>query len=442
MFYQFMDWIATYIECTLALAVVVQVGGVKPKGGKYFASLLLCAMVNFVLVTMLNGVSAFSFITPIVMIAFLFFVSGFMSYGKAVLRAASSIIVVFLILAVGYIWMISFCLIYGGEFQEAFRQFMTPSPLRVLYLVLDKTSDVIVYCIVKKHLYRLSQLKNRWLGFLFVVSAFTYILTQYIMRIVLSNDIYSMRQVSILSFSALLLFFVVFSILLLSISSRDQERAKQLMLQKTDQLMERNYQVLHEDLQENAKRMHDFHHHLRAIFGMAERANNKEIQEYVNSLLEISYRDVKLCHSGNDVIDAVINCSAAEAYRHHIKFQYDISLCSELHQISRVDLCAALGNQVENALEACKKVSNTQDRFVNINIRQKNGFLIICVMNSVKSSPFSEDGQLVSTKDQKEFHGLGIKSIQETVNKYNGYLKNYCENKIFVSEALFCISTV
>ena len=30
--------------------------------------------------------------------------------------------------------------------------------------------------------------------------------------------------------------------------------------------------MLHEDMKENAKRLHDFHHHLKAILGLAEAA--------------------------------------------------------------------------------------------------------------------------------------------------------------------------
>ena len=77
--------------------------------------------------------------------------------------------------------------------------------------------------------------------------------------------------------------------------------------------MEQNYRQLHEDLRENARRVHDFHHHLRAILGMAENQNDQQVSQYIRELLEISYHDIQLCRSGSGIIDAVINCSAAEA---------------------------------------------------------------------------------------------------------------------------------
>ena len=251
-----------------------------------------------------------------------------------------------------------------------------------------------------------------------------------------------MRQASIIAFLVLLLFFLMFSILLLTISSRDQERAQRLVLQQTGRLMEKNYQVLHHDLQENARRIHDFHHHLQAILNFAEQAGDVKNQEYVQSLLEVSYRDVRLCNSGNDIIDAVINCSAAEAARSQIEFHYDVDLSSSLSQISPIDLCAVLGNQMENALDACKKISKAQDRFVQVSIRQNKNFVVIQVTNSAYRNPFTANGRLLTDKDNPEFHGLGLKSIQDTVDKYDGYLTNSYENHRFQSEVLLCFSTV
>ena len=149
-----------------------------------------------------------------------------------------------------------------------------------------------------------------------------------------------------------------------------------------------------------------------------------------------------MCSCGNDIIDAVINCSAAEAARSHIDFHYNVELSSSLSQISPIDLCAVLGNQVENALDACKKIPDSQRRFIQVSIRQNKGFVVIQVINSAYRNPFTADGRLVTNKEDPEFHGLGLKSIQDTVDKYNGYLTNSYEDHQFQSEALLCFSTI
>ena len=442
MIYQIADWAATFIECLILLLSVIQITGKKWGNHNFYIPVYAVALVNTLLVAFINSIKTFSFITPLISIAYLLCVSWFFTKGTLILRAASCIMTLFVILAVGYIWMIFVCILHGGRFEEAFLDFMTPGPLRCLYLTLDKASDIVLYLIFRKRLHRLSTLKNRWLVSLLIDSAFAYGVTQYLMNAILSHDVYTMRQASIVSFLVLLLFFLVFSLLLLTISSRDQERAQRLVLQQTDRLMEKNYQTLHQDLQENAKRLHDFHHHLQAILGLAEQAGDQKTEEYVQSLLDVSYRDVRMCSCGNDIIDAVINCSAAEAARSHIDFQYNVELSSSLSQISPIDLCAVLGNQVENALDACRKIPDSQRRFIQVSIRQNKSFVVIQVINSAYRNPFTADGRLVTNKEDSEFHGLGLKSIQDTVDKYNGYLTNSYENHQFQSEALLCFSTI
>lgn len=208
----------------------------------------LSALTDCILVAILNSIQSFSFLTPAISIIFCLFVSAVLAKGKITLRAAACIIALFVILAIGYIWMILVCILRGGSFEDAFWDFMTPGPLRCIYLTLDKTTDIAIYLIFRKRLHRLSTLKNRWLVSLLIGSAFAYVVAQYLMNAILSHDVYTMHQVSIVSFLVLLLFFLVFSLLLLTISSRDHERAQRLVLQQTDRLMEKNYQMLHWDL--------------------------------------------------------------------------------------------------------------------------------------------------------------------------------------------------
>ncbi len=97
---------------------------------------------------------------------------------------------------------------------------------------------------------------------------------------------------------------------------------------------------------------------------------------------------------------------------------------------------------MENALDACKKIPDSQRRFIQVSIRQNKGFVVIQVINSAYRNPFTADGRLVTNKEDPEFHGLGLKSIQDTVDKYNGYLTNSYEDHQFQSEALLCFSTI
>ena len=442
MTYQIVDWLMTYIECFVMLVVVTESGGRKFEEKKQAYLLLSFSLLNAILVAVCNQISAFSFITPVLSILYLTVISRILSRGNFLLRISISITTMFIILSIDYIFMVVFCWIYGGDqFSTAFNVLMTPGPLRCLYLILDKIADIALYMAARKYLSKLSELKSRWLITLLFSGSLVYLITQILFRAILSEDYIQLYRASILSFLILILFFATLFLLLLNTSAREHENVQKQLLLRTNQLMEQNYQMLHEDMKENAKRLHDFHHHLKAILGLAEAAQNGEIQKYVGDLLSISYKEVHLCRCGNDVIDAILNCSAAEAKKQQIYFQYEVNFTAHI-PVAPVDLCAILGNQIENALEANRQIADISARYVKIMLTQKKGFLIFRVENASAENPFSESGALKTRKEDGNLHGLGIKNIQDTVNKYNGWLKNSYDDHTFISEVLLCVSTV
>lgn len=442
MLYQLIDWLATYAECAAMLSIATTTCGIEFIGRKKVFLFLFLSGCNAILVAILNSLSAFSFVTPLFSIACLFLATRFLAKGNWVLRAAASIIPLFVVQSIDYILMITVCMIYGGPFDRAFAVFLVPGILRSCYLILDKLMDWLSFLALRKRLTKLSNLRKQWLTVLFVASIFHYWIMQYLFNIILDGDYAKLQGTYILFFFFLPCFMVVILMLLLSMTATESERMKNRLLQSTNQMMEENYQTIHQDLQANARMIHDFHHHLRAIRGIAGRESAKEVLSYVDLILAASYREVDLCHSGNDVIDAVINCNGAEAKRKQILFHYDVNLYSPL-TIDSVDICAVLANQIENAIEACEKIPDVKDRFVNVEIAQHEGFVVFTVINSALNNPFDKDEHLISNKESHGIsHGFGVRNIQETANKYNGQLKTQYENGVFTSTVLLCFSTI
>lgn len=116
MIYQIVDWAATFIECLILLLSIIQITGKKWENYKFHITVYAVTLVNTLLVAFVNSIQAFSFITPLISIAFLLCASSFFTKGTLILRAASCIMVLFVILAVGYIWMIFVCILHGGRF--------------------------------------------------------------------------------------------------------------------------------------------------------------------------------------------------------------------------------------------------------------------------------------------------------------------------------------
>ena len=60
----------------------------------------------------------------------------------------------------------------------------------------------------------------------------------------------------------------------------------------------------------------------------------------------------------------------------------------------------------------------------------------VCVVklkNHFVRKPRRHKSAFISTKKEKGLHGIGIKSVENTIEKYNGYLQSLVEDETFTS---------
>lgn len=437
----FIELAATLTEAYVIIASVTTISGRKHTGKMYFALVFLFSLLQTIFVSYINRISAFSFFTPIAAILFItLLASAILSNGRLLLRATACITTVFVIQIVDYILFIGMGLFYGNP-DQTFSVLMTSGMPRSAYLIIDKSADVLLFISLRKMLPQLSHLPTRLLFLLFGAGLVSYITMQYLFGAVIYGDYNALHTASIVSFFFLLCFLMSIVFLLLSVTSTSKERMTNNLLQLNNLMMEQNYKQMHSDMQENSKRFHDYHHHLKAVRSIAIQHQNNQISSYIDSLLDTNHHEMEMCHSGNDIIDAVINCKAAEAISRQIKFYYSAWL-PESGQIEPVDLCAIIANQIENAFEACEKISDVNKRIVKAEIRQREGFAFFTVINNVNEDPFQQNKNLITTKTDTNLHGLGIKNIQDISKKYNGSLQNEYRDGQFYSSVLLCFTPI
>ena len=138
------------------------------------------------------------------------------------------------------------------------------------------------------------------------------------------------------------------------------------------------------------------------------------------------------------MIDAIINSKIEESAHINATFIYQVRLPYPDVKISPVDICAVLSNQLDNAIEACELLPVAEERFISLEIWKRESFIFIRVINRTDKDTENKDQLFVSSKkDMSGMHGLGIKNIRETVEKYGGSLEMTCEKGYFTSIAMF-----
>ncbi|MCI5586441.1 MAG: GHKL domain-containing protein [Lachnospiraceae bacterium] len=165
---------------------------------------------------------------------------------------------------------------------------------------------------------------------------------------------------------------------------------------------------------------HDLNNRLQILNDIAECGNISELKNYLS---EIDTRQKKhniYSNTGNLIIDSIINSKLQDASEKEIKVNADIILPAHI-EISTDDMVIILGNLLDNAIEACEKVD--ADKYIDILMRYENGCIFLNIKNSFNHVINRAGDEFITLKKDKTLHGLGIKSVKNTIETYNGIIE-------------------
>ncbi len=163
---------------------------------------------------------------------------------------------------------------------------------------------------------------------------------------------------------------------------------------------------------------HDFKMHMNAIKLLMNNSCT-EANEYINSICEKEDISSFSEYSDNRMLNILLSQKKEECIKQGIKLIID-PLQMPLSFVSDIDIVAVFSNIFANAMENC---IHSEKPFIYFHSSFNNKrFSVVEIENSSEVEPKVLDGKLKTHKDNKEMHGIGIKSIQKTLKKYNGLL--------------------
>ncbi len=231
-----------------------------------------------------------------------------------------------------------------------------------------------------------------------------------------------------LIFSMVLLMNVLFLYILYQ---RRMEQEVVKLKQEQAELLEKDYKTLNQAYEINAKLFHDFHNHIGALQQMLAHEKYEEAADYLDALQEPVRGMANTVWTGDDTVDYLINSKMTAASEYGIAFHAEVEFPRNAN-IQGVDLCAIIGNLIDNALDATKQNEKQEDRKISLTIRRIHQMLVIKVENPY-TVPIEqkETGELQTTKKQEGLHGWGLKSAKTAAEKYDGMVRTTCEDNIF-----------
>ena len=185
---------------------------------------------------------------------------------------------------------------------------------------------------------------------------------------------------------------------------------------------------------------HDYHNHMQSIKAMLSMNKKKELSLYLDNLeKDLDSIDIAI-RTGNVGLDAILSSKVSIARKNNIEVSCTAKVPSDL-KIPGVHLCAIVGNLMDNAIEACEKITSSQKQgdhvlpqFIRIYIGLFKNQLYISVTNSTKERRRKKLSELVTGKTGE--HGFGLRRIDKIADQYQGYVNRKNEPGVFATEVM------
>lgn len=204
-------------------------------------------------------------------------------------------------------------------------------------------------------------------------------------------------------------------------------------IQDREEQDKRYFEIIEQSNKDMRIFSHDIKNHLMQIRNLE---NIEAVQSYVDSLYpnveKFSFTGI----SKNKMLDLIISKYATLCESKNIRFSVDVKTAN-LAYVRDSDLSTLMNNLLDNAVEAAEQAD---EGFIQVHIFSKSNIHDgLVIKNSSTVPPKAENGELKTTKHNKEMHGIGTKSIRKTLKKYNAvYGWKYDDDlKIFETDIVF-----
>ena len=215
---------------------------------------------------------------------------------------------------------------------------------------------------------------------------------------------------------------------------REAGREKEYAAQQ-NQILEQNYQIAKQSYESNAKLYHDMRNHFALVQSYLAAGKISEAQEYLEKISgdRATYSIERW--TGIAAVDYILSQKVDTARKQGIEAVIHAEYPKNC-KIDPVDLCTILTNLFDNAIDACMKQPKEAEKRIIVTIRRIHQFIIIRIANSSDTAPTVQNGGFVTSKQNKQQHGWGIRSVKSAVEKYQGAIEFDYSDSIFTVDIM------
>lgn len=437
LFWVIFELVVNLFQSAIVLQTIRAILKDKRTGKKANLAYILFVAILFLELSFVNFIVPFEGIGIIISILIIYIYSLINLKGTFMQKMFWSIFVMLLIMGITIVVLsIEGCIIGKGYLnlviQKDLYRFVG---VVIIQIVLFYLTRFMIKRTKKDSTYSLKW--NEWFVLLIipVISIFTMSFVSLII-INIEDQLSPMQHIfSILSILGILMTNSLVYVLYVNMQKDHAKQLEYIILQQAFKSQEKSVEETKILYQSVRSIRHDLKQHFQVALTMLHSGKINEAVDYMEK-----YNDTVLdgisnkVFCDNDVVNYIINSKSKICSDRHIKIY--IYIANEIPEFSDLDLCVLLGNALDNAIEGVSGEGNNE---IYLELRNVDNFFMISVKNTIINSVLEDNPNLISTKNEKEVHGLGILSMKEVVQKYNGSIEFYESDNKFCCDMLLDI---
>lgn len=219
----------------------------------------------------------------------------------------------------------------------------------------------------------------------------------------------------------------IFYFVLWRLEKEEELRRLQLGRERAQNQMDM-YHAMRRSYEQQRRLLHDYSNQLQCIQEMLVRGETEETLKYLSGLTGNLKKSVDYVNTNNMVVNVVLSRKYQDAQEKGIVMTMQVNDLSEL-TIGEEEIVTLLVNLLDNAIEACEKLS--EQKVIQFKMVLEEEELVLSVRNPVKEPVKIKDNRIVTSKQDKVRHGIGLLNVDTVIRQNGGTSVLKCEDGWF-----------
>ena len=280
---------------------------------------------------------------------------------------------------------------------------------KLLYVLVFTVSKLI--CLFAAHLFQrfrktreIQQVQRRWLLLTLLFPALSLIMIFGFFAFFVSSEDIPLGSFIFITVIAIANVAILYLVEIME--KRTKEENQLVLLNQQMHVQTNSIHALEKSYRSQREASHEFMRHLQTLSDLLDTGMVNDAHRYIHDLQELQTERIFAVNSHHPILDAVFNQTSHSALEQNTDVVFEVNDLSRL-TIKSNALVVIFGNLLDNALEACQKVST--NRQVYCSALMEDSFFI-SIRNTSPPVTVTKEG-IHTTKINNHEHGYGLPNV-------------------------------